>query len=653
MRKIELFNKNWIFKMPNKEPIQLDLPHSWNGIDGQDGGNDYLRTTCIYEKEFKTPIVEEGGVTLLQFNGVNSECKVFVNKKIAGEHLGGYSTFIVDITNFLEADNNILEIHVSNEKNDYVYPQRADFTFYGGIYRDVYLIVLPKNRFNFGPYSSPPLRLTPKVSNNNGILLCETYHSGSGDVKISILKDNKIVAEGKPDQDILIPNVRLWDGIKDPFLYTVKADLIIDNKIVDTVIEKTGFRTFHIDPNKGFYLNGKHYPLRGVARHQDRPGVGNAITKKHQDEDMDLIMEIGASTVRLSHYQHDQYFYNLCDEKGQIVWAEIPYISEYLPNGDDNTYSQMRELIRQNYNHPSIICWGISNEIMIKPYKGTILKKIVKNHEKLNEIAKEEDNTRKTVVAAYAVTGSNHPTVKITDLVSWNLYYGWYVPNFLFFHLGMRLNRFRRKYKNIPLGLSEYGAEGMPNLHAAKPKRLDNTEDYQTLYHEKTMKWINKNQWLWATHVWNMFDFGSDGRNQGGEPGMNHKGLVTFDRKIKKDAFYLYKALWSDLIVTSKEKFIHIVGKRYKNRVGKNLKIKVYSNCERLELFRNNQLIEIKSSNKIFNFVLPNFNKTEKIVIKQPNSNIKDEAEFTRVFKPDPSYKLSPHKKGNNMSWEK
>lgn len=652
MRKVKLFNDNWIFKMPNKKPVELNLPHSWNGEDGQDGGNDYLRTTCIYEKQFKKPNLKNGETVLLQFHGVNSECQIYVNNKFVGEHEGGYSIFNVDITKVLK-ENNKIEVSVSNEKNDHVYPQRADFTFYGGIYRDVYLIVLPENRFDFGPYSSPPLKLTPTVSDDKGILLCEAYVKGEGEVNITVLDGKKVVAKGNINEKIEIPNVRLWNGLIDPHLYSVKAELIIDNKVVDTVVEKTGFRTFHIDPDKGFFLNGNHYPLRGVSRHQDRPNVGNAITKKDQDEDMDLIMEMGASTIRLAHYQHDQYFYDLCDEKGQIVWAEIPYISEYLPNGDENIYSQMRELIRQNYNHPSIICWGISNEIMIKPYRGEMLKALVNNHIEAEKISKEEDPTRKTVVAAYAVTGSNHPTVKVTDLVSWNLYYGWYVPNFLFFHLDMRMKKFRRKYPNVPLGLSEYGAEAMINLHAKRPKRLDNTEDYQALYHEKTMRWINKNDWLWATHVWNMFDFGSDGRNQGGEPGMNHKGLVTFDRKIRKDAFYLYKALWSDLIVPSKEKFIHIVGKRYKNRTGKKLEIKIYSNCQMVDLYRNDKLVESKLGQHIFKFTLKNFEGTEKITVKYPNSDIMDEALFTRVLKPDLSYKLARENKGNNMSWEK
>lgn len=644
MRNSVLINDNWKFYMPGKNAEQINIPHSWNGVDGQDGGNNYLRTVCKYEKTFSAPQFQPGEAVLLQFRGVNSECEVFLNDKKAGAHEGGYSTFNIDITELLEEGENSLQVSVSNEKNDRIYPQRADFTFYGGIYRDVYLIVLPESRFEFGPDASPPLKLTSKVDGDKAILTCEAFVKGEAEAEISVLAQGKTVASGKLGEPIEIPDVRLWNGKTDPFLYTVNAKLKKDGEIIDEVNERTGFRSFYVDPEKGFFLNGKHYPLRGVCRHQDRPKVGNAISKENQDEDMSLIMEIGATTVRLSHYQHDQYFYDLCDEKGQVVWAEIPYISEYLPNGDKNACDQIRELVRQNYNHPSIICWGISNEIMIKSMNPA---PIVENHKQCHNICKMEDPSRLTVVACYAVTGNRHPTAHVTDLVSWNLYFGWYVPNPLFFLLGWKLGAFRKKYKNTPIGLSEYGAEGMINLHAANPKRLDNTEDYQAIYHEKTMEFINKHDWIWATHIWNMFDFGSDGRNQGGEPGMNHKGLITFDRKIKKDAFYFYKALWSD------EKFVYIAGRRFANRTGEQLKIKVYSNCGEVSLSHNGKTIETKKADRlgcIFYFTVPSENINE---ITVSYRTLSDTAVFKKVDKPDPRYTLQKDNKGNNMSWEK
>ena len=640
MRKVTLFNDGWTFSTPGKDPITLSLPHTWNGTDGQDGGNDYLRTTCIYTKRFKKPELKSGETAVMQFRGVNSECEVFLNGSFIVRHEGGYSTFNAYITDHLTIGENELEVRVSNEKNDRVYPQRADFTFYGGIYRDVYLMVLPADCLEFGEDAAVPLKLTAKVDGDKGILTAEAYVKGRGETHITVYKGEKAIAQGFLNNPIEIPSVRLWNGKIDPFLYTVTAELKLYGEVLDKVTDRVGFRTFYIDSQKGFFLNGKSYPLRGVCRHQDRPEKGNAIDKADMDEDMDLILEIGATTVRLAHYQHDQYFYDLCDEKGLVVWAEVPYISEHLFAGDDNIFGQVRELVRQNYNHASIVCWGISNEIMIKYRFNT--KPIVACHKKCHEFCKIEDPSRLTVAACYSVTRNAHPTAHVTDIVSWNLYFGWYVP--FTFLLGWKLRAFRTWHKKTPIGLSEYGAEAMPGLHAEKPKRLDNTEEYQCIYHEKNLKIINKSPYLWATHIWNMFDFGSDGRNQGGEPGKNHKGLVTFDRKIKKDAFYLYKAFWS------KEPFVHIAGSRRQNRPGGLLRIKVYTNCDNLLIYHNGKLIEKRKADKILEFTALSEDRNE---ITVRSSGVSDSAVFYRVAKADPKYKLQKKNKGNNMSWEK
>lgn len=635
MREKILFNDNWRFKMNGKDEVPVNVPHTWNGVDGQDGGNDYLRTKCSYFKSFDAPAFEEGGKCLLQFCGVNSECEVFLNGEKVFAHEGGYSTFNIDITEKLK-EKNALEVVVSNIKNNRVYPQKADFTFYGGIYRDVFLLLLPKVHFEFGKLSSPCLKLTPSVSGNKGLLKAEAKVCGKGRIEVSVFEGDTLVAKGDNKSPIEIQNVHLWHGRVDPFLYTVKGALIVDGKVVDEVSEKVGFRTFKVDPEKGFFLNGKSYPLRGVCRHQDRPKIGNAISKAEHDEDMSLIMEVGATTVRLAHYQHDQYFYDLCDEKGLVVWAEIPYISQHLPTANENAYSQMRELINQNYNHASIVCWGISNEITI----SRISSDTVECHKKCHEISHEEDPTRLTVVAAYMAITKGNRTLHVSDLVSYNLYFGWYLP---FTKLaGVKMDAFRKKYPGTPLGLSEYGAEGMPNLHSAKPKRLDNTEEYQCLYHEQMLEVINKRDYLWATHMWNMFDFAADARNQGGEPGMNHKGLVTFDRKTRKDSFYLYKAFWSD------EKFVHIASKRFANRVESNINVKVYSNCDEISLYLNGKLLETKKADKIFNFSVPLNDVAE---IKAVCGKLSDTAVFNKVSAKDPSYKL--RKGGVNSSWEK
>ena len=352
---------------------------------------------------------------------------------------------------------------------------------------------------------------------------------------------------------------------------------------------------------------------------------------------MALIREIGANTIRLAHYQHDQYFYDLCDKYGMVVWAEIPYISKHMPAANENTETQMRELIAQNYNHPSIVVWGVSNEItMFHVHK----KDMLENHRRLNDLCHQLDPTRLTTLACFAMCTPMNRSAHITDIVSWNLYLGWYVPGLFLNDLWFGFFRFL--YPNRCIGMSEYGAEAMTNLHSVKPRRGDNTEEYQAVYHEYMLKFFAKRPYLWATHVWNMFDFAADARNQGGEPGMNHKGLVTFDRKTRKDAFYLYKAYWSD------EPFVHLCGRRFVNRTGSKLKVKVYSNQPEVSLYQNGKLVETKKGDKVFNFTLPMLDKNE---LEVRSGDLKDSITVVHVDKPDPAY-IVP-KGGSNKSWEK
>lgn len=637
MRHEILLNENWQFLMPGEKAITINIPHTWNGDDGQDGGDDYKRLVAKYIKEFSKPVLEVGERCILVFHGVNSEADVYLNNKHICRHEGGYSKFVIDITDDLE-DENKLEVDVDNSPKETVYPQKADFTFYGGIYRDVTLEIVPKNHFAYREYAAPSIKATPTVKDGDGILTVSTNVSGKGEAKISLLDaKNKVVAKGKENEDIVVKNVHLWNGIFDPYLYTVKAELVVDDKVIDSVSTKIGFRTFKVDPNKGFFLNGKSYPLRGVCRHQDRPHLGNALSKKEHEEDIALIREIGANTIRLAHYQHDDYFYDLCDKEGLVIWAEIPYISRHMPEANQNTEIQLRELIGQLYNHPSIVTWGISNEItMVQKHQ----KDMVENHRRLNELAHQLDNTRFTSLACYAMCGHFNKSAHITDVVSWNLYLGWYVPFFFLNDLWFFV--WRLFFKNRAIGMSEYGAEAMTNLHSVNPKRGDNTEEYQAIYHEYMLKFFAKHDYFWATHVWNMFDFAADARDQGGEPGMNHKGLVTFDRKTKKDSFYLYKAYWS------KEAFVHLCGKRFVNRIGNKLKIKVYSNQEEVSLYNNDKLIETKKGDKVFNFVIP---MEEVNKLKVVSGKCKDEATINHVLAADKSYSLN--KKSGTTSWEK
>ncbi len=623
MRTYHLLNKKWLFTDMDGEASPVDVPHTWNALDGQDGGDDYRRGTGVYRKDFLKPDLQKHQRVYLEFDGVNASAKATLNGKEIMTHDGGYSTFRCDITAVLE-ENNHLEVAVDNSVNAYVYPQKADFTFYGGIYRDVKLLVVHEKHFDLDYFGGSGLKITP---DGDGNVQVRTWHNGDV-VRITLLDaEGNAVAGGEGDNVMLtIQNPHLWNGLQDPYLYTCRAELFADGVCVDRVESKFGVRSFYVDPKKGFFLNGKAYPLRGVCRHQDRKNIGNALTKEHHDEDMALIREIGANTIRLAHYQHDQYFYDLCDRYGMIVWAEIPYISEHMEQGRENTISQMKELIVQNYNHPSIITWGVSNEITISTKNK---RDMLDNHRVLNDLVHEMDPTRLSSLACYAVCGPFNKVAHITDLVSWNLYLGWYVPG-LFLN-DLWVDFFHFCFPNRPLGYSEYGCEAMPNLHSSHPHRGDHTEEYQAIYHEYLAKFIEKRPFLWATHVWNMFDFAADARNQGGEPGMNHKGLVTFDRKIKKDSFYLYKAYWTDT------PFVHICSKRYVNRTEKMTTVKVYSNCKTVTLVADGRTYTM-TGDRVFPFRIP-LQETTRVQVSAEGCT--DEAVFHRVEKPDPSYKLN------------
>ena len=638
MREITKIMKGWEFTGPDGTTTTVDLPHTWNARDGQDGGNDYWRGTCIYRTHFAAPQFNTASHQVwIQFDGVNASAHVVLNGSPVCNHDGGYSTFRANITELLR-DENELTVEVDNSKNDRVYPQKADFTFYGGIYRDVSLMVVSKNHFTLDYFGGPGIRITPTVQGTDASVQVTTWHDGEGEVSIELLDAaGNTVATGKgPDITLTIFNAHLWNGVKDPYLYSCKARLVVNGTVEDETTTRFGVRSFKVDPKKGFFLNGKSYPLHGVSRHQDRKGLGNAITREMHDEDMALIKEIGANTIRLAHYQHDQYFYDLCDEVGMVVWAEIPYISEHMPNGRENTISQMKELIIQNYNHPCIVCWGVSNEITISTKDK---KDMLDNHRQLNDLCHEMDKTRLTTLACYAMCGPFNRSAHITDMVSWNLYLGWYVPGFILNDLWVGF--FHLCFPNRPFGYSEYGAEGMPNLHSTHPHRGDHTEEYQAKYHEYMLRCFKRHPWMWATHVWNMFDFAADARDQGGEPGMNHKGLVTFDRKTKKDSFYLYKAWWSD------EAFVHICSKRFVERTGSTATVKVYSNQSTVALYVNGNKVGEQTGEHVFTFKVP---LNGELHIQAVAGDRTDESVIRHVDTPNPEYKL--HKtKSKSANW--
>ncbi len=648
MRRTINFNFKWAFSklaaaVPESMPNKWDwvtLPHTWNNIDGQDGGADYHRGTCYYIKEFEKGELPEGKQYFLEINGANSSADVYLNGLNLAHHDGGYSIWRVNMTKALQ-EKNLLVIAVDNSENTKVYPQMADFTFYGGLYRDVNIIVVEESHFDMEYYGGPGIKVTPQIQDGDAEVEIEVYVAGrkEGQELYYTIRDKEgcpVVEWSSTEEKVVmkLPKVHLWQGRKDPYLYTAEVKLMEGERELDKVSTRFGCRTFQIDPDKGFILNGEIYPLRGVSRHQDRWGLGNALLPQHHEEDMELICEVGANTIRLAHYQHDQYFCDLCDEKGMVVWAEIPYISKHMSEGRENTISQMKELITQNYNHPSIVVWGLSNEITISGSDEDLLE----NHRILNDLAHEMDPTRLTTIACVSMCDINDSYIQIPDAVAYNHYFGWYGGDTSM--NGPWFDKFHELYPEIPIGCSEYGCEAL-NWHTSEPAQGDYTEEYQAYYHEELIKQFFTRDYLWSTYVWNMFDFGADARNEGGENGQNHKGLVTFDRKYKKDSFYAYKAWLSD------KPFVHICGKRYVNRVEDVTKVTVYSNLPEVELYVNGESFgKQRSEEHFFYFRVPNKGKT---ILRAVAGECQDSSVIQKVDTFDEAYRLK--EKGAILNW--
>lgn len=598
MRIIKEINDNWLFTQYPKEELaqseQVDLPHTWNAIDGANGF-DYYRGECRYSKTLTITKQELEKEVFVEFQGANSIAKVYMNDTLVGEHKGGYSTFRFCITPYLHAGNdNELTVLVDNQIYDDVYPQMADFSFFGGIYRNVQLIVTDRLHFELLDHATSGLALFQKeVSKDKAVIdiNAKIVNAWEEDKKVRLWIEildaqgqivaysaNEVALEAKGMTEVVtcieVEHPHLWHGIKDPYLYTVQASLQSYNEVKDTVTQSLGLRYFHVDVDKGFYLNGEAYRLYGVSRHQDRMGKGWAIAREDHQQDMDLIEEIGANTIRLAHYQHDQYFYDLCDQRGMIVWAEIPFISVMSKNEltGENAKQQMRELVRQNLHHASICFWGVQNEIQIGGDRPEI-RQVVRE---LNALTKQEDPTRLTTMANVMMVKDTDEYNTMTDVVGYNKYYGWYQGKTEDF--ATWLDAFRINAPSVKLCVSEYGAEGIIEYHSDEPQIKDYSEEYHSLFHETVWKIFKERPFLWATYVWNMFDFGANIRDEGGVKGRNNKGLITYDRRIKKDAFYMYKAQWSA------EKFVHITSKRYVERHQETMDIKVYTNCDKVEL---------------------------------------------------------------------
>lgn len=612
MRQVINLNKDWKFIQHNaglpehfpEEWQSVDLPHTWNAVDGHDGNGSYDRGCYWYAKRFTTPKQPlKGGRVYVEVPAAGQQATVYVNGQQVAYHEGGYSAFRADITELCREDQeNLMVIACSNEYKDSVYPQSADFTFYGGLYRGVNLISVPDTHFELMYFGGPGVMITPKPCPDTGGAVFEikswVVHPDENFTVSYVIKDakgNEAAAASRPADDpavtLYIPDVRLWE-MDSPYLYTVEATLVRRNEIYDQVSLQTGVRSFSCDPDKGFIINGKEIPLRGVSRHQDLLYKGNALTREDHFRDAKMIKELGANSVRLAHYQHSQDFYDACDEMGMTVWAEIPFISVFNkdPGAHQNCISQLKELIIQNYHHPSICFWGISNEILI----GGISEKLVENHRELNALAKELDPTRLTTIAHVSMTPVESPMHHITDVISYNHYFGWYGGHKE--DNGPWFDDFHRRHPELCVGVSEYGCEGIITYHGPNPACKDYSEEYQALYHEYMAKMLNERPWIWSSYVWNMFDFGCAARNEGGVAGRNNKGLVTMDRKIKKDSYYIYQAYWTE------EPMVHLCGRRYARRAGEKTEIRVYSNQPEVVLYLNGSQVDTMKADKVFVF---------------------------------------------------
>lgn len=609
---------------------KINLPHTWNAIDGQDGGNNYFRGICWYRKHVIVPANFVGKTVYLKIGAATTSASVYFNGQLVGTHTGGYSAFMYDITNIVSwGQDNVIAIQVDNSNTILCPPLSADFTFFGGITRDVELISANHVHINPNGYisnsfttsginvaqpgvilkqsnvseTSADLNIITKLRNAGSISVSAIVEINLKDATGGIVKnltDSKII----PANDTLssninttITNPHLWDGINDPYLYKVEVNLKVDNHIVDNSVQPLGFRYFSVDPNTGFYLNGKSYPLRGICMHEQKKDKGSAVSDADRKSDIDLLRETGMNYFRLSHYEHGDFTYNYLDSLGIICWAEIPAVNSVGTTTADNTIyrknaiSMMYELLRQQYNHPSIVFWGLCNEI---DYQPTITPDATVSQ--LNQLVKSEDSYRITTLAAmYAERTTNW----IPDVYSNNRYDGWYYGTTTDF--GTTMDGLHTKYPTKKIGTSEYGCGANISHHeypAAEPSAggAYHPEEYQSYFHEQYINMINARPYIWSTSIWAGFDFASDGRNEGAQPGINDKGLITFDRSVKKDVFYLYKANWN-----KKDPFVYITSRRYTTRPNTVCTVKIYSNCPSVTLSVNGTLIgTLTSTNLIF-----------------------------------------------------
>jgi beta-galactosidase len=578
----------------------LNLPHTWNNLDGQNGGNDYYRGIGWYRRHYTVDASSTNREFFLKFDGANIVADVYVNGTFIGEHQGGFAAFTFDVTPSLNVGaDNVIAVKVNNAFNTNIPPLNADFTFFGGIYRDVHLLATDPLQVSPLDYGSPGvylkttsvssnsanLQVTTIVSNANPIAATVTVRAIVTDAATNIVTTltNIVTLSASSVSNVVgstvISNPHLWNGLYDPYLYQTFIEIYNGTNLTDLVGQPLGFRYFSVDLTNGFFLNGVHYDLHGVNMHQDWLNYGWALTNGQRDANFALLKEIGATFLRESHYEHSDYEYQLADQAGLCVWSEVPVIDYITASAAfyTNTLQQLREMIRQRYNHPSVICWSIYNEITLQsgPSPITLI-----NLE--TQLVGQEDPTRFLTEAAN--TSDNDPTTTNTQLIAFNKYYGWY--NGAATDFGPWADNFHTTYPTRKMGITEYGAGASVWQHSEDPVTEPanagpyHPEEYQNLLHESTWAQMKARPFLWCKLVWNGFDFAADGRSEGDTPGRNDKGLVTFDRQIRKDAFYFYKASWTT------NAMVYIAGHTFSNRIA-NITAKAYSNCGSVQLFVN------------------------------------------------------------------
>nr|WP_288565086.1 glycoside hydrolase family 2 TIM barrel-domain containing protein [uncultured Phocaeicola sp.] len=608
-----LINQDWNFRFSHQvdknSSRRVDLPHTWNAQDALSGKPDYKRGIGNYDKKLFIRSEWKGKRLFLRFEGANCVSNVFINGKQIGEHRGGYGAFIFEITDKVNygKDNTVL-VRVNNGEQLDVMPLVGDFNFYGGIYRDVHLLVTEDICISPLDYASPGVYLFQQhVGEKQAAVLARinlsngTEHPRQATLRLQVKEGDKVVYQAdkkvtvaphtsvQPEEmSFTLLNPRLWNGREDPFMYQTVITLVKDGKEIDKVEQPLGLRYYATDADRGFFLNGKHLPLHGVCRHQEWAEVGNALRPMHHEEDTRLMLEMGVNAIRLAHYPQATYMYDLMDRNGIVTWAEIPFVGPggYADKGfvdqpsfRENGKEQLKEMIRQHFNHPSICFWGLFNEL--KENGDNPLEYI----KELNVLAHQEDPTRPTTSASNQGGAINF----ITDNIAWNRYDGWYGATPA--TLASWLDKTHQAHPEIKIAISEYGAGAsiyhqQDSLVQTSPGSWWHPENWQTEYHIQNWKIISERPYVWGSFVWNMFDFGAAHRTEGDRPGINDKGLVTHDRKVKKDAFYFYKANWNP------EPMVYIAGRRSVNRVKPVTEVQIFSNCAEVTLKVNGQIIK-------------------------------------------------------------